>query len=172
MEKILNHRDRYICSVPSSEQVKEKFNDFLAQLDKLNRQSYDQLAQDAEKMENQKDKIADLKNKLLIREKNKKSLEKELLSSAELLEELNTEKTNSIVENMEMESRKNQTKARKTSMSDEKIFEEGSTIVITDRRDYTHKFYYDIDDEKIEEKLWEEIEKCADFDLKKNSPPH
>ncbi|XP_074106036.1 uncharacterized protein LOC141531867 [Cotesia typhae] len=195
MEKILNHRDRYICSVPSSEQVKEKFNDFLAQLDKLNRQSYDQLAQDAEKMENQKDKIADLKNKLLIREKNKKSLEKELLSSAELLEELNTEKTNSIVENMEMESRKNQTKARKTSMSDEKIFEEGrkklnyyriltnikwdyqdvrTSIkgVITDRRDYTHKFYYDIDDEKIEEKLWEEIEKCADFDLKKNSPPH
>ncbi|CAD6241112.1 GSCOCG00009147001-RA-CDS [Cotesia congregata] len=195
MEKILNHRDRYICSVPSSEQVKEKFNDFLSQLDKLNRQSYDQLSQDAEKIQNQKDKIADLKDKLLIGEKEKKSLEKELLSQAELLEELNTEKTHTIAENIEIESRKNQMKPKKNTSSDDQIFERERTKlmyyrmltnikwdyqdvrtsirgVVTNRKDYTQKFHYDNDDEKIEEKLWEEIEKCADFDPKKDSPPH
>ncbi|KAH0561431.1 uncharacterized protein LOC123265874 [Cotesia glomerata] len=195
MEKILNHRDRYICSVPSSEVVKEKFNDLLAQLDKLNRQSYDQLAQDAEKIQNQKDKITDLKKKLLIGEKNKKSFEKELLSQAELLEELNTEKTHIIVENIEIESRKNQIKPKKNTSNDDQIFERERIKLkyyrmltnikwdyqdvrtsirglITNRKDYTQKFYYDNDDEKVEEKLWKEIEKCADFDLKKDSPPH
>lgn len=43
MDKILSQRDRYISSIPHSEQMKEKFRNFIGQLDKINRHNIEQL---------------------------------------------------------------------------------------------------------------------------------
>ncbi|XP_014299988.2 meiosis-specific nuclear structural protein 1 [Microplitis demolitor] len=196
MDKILSQRDRYISSIPHSEQMKEKFRNFIGQLDKINRHNIEQLTQESKKIERLKETISEKEDQLLVEEKKKNYLNNELENQAELLEELPNEKSRLIIEKMELESRKNQLKATKPSNTDQKLLEHGRKKLeyyriltgirwdypmlktctkgyVTNRQDYTKEFCFNEDDERTEEKIWEEIGKCVEiYEEKENSAPN
>ncbi|KAK0084011.1 hypothetical protein PV325_007784 [Microctonus aethiopoides] len=198
MDKILAIQEK--CSAPNFEEVKEIIRTATVQLGRLNRDDKERFLEERKKLEGLKEKIVDQQDRLSIEVQNLNSMDNELTNHNKLMKELEAERNRYYSENSESEAKRKQLKIVKPSTTDQKILELGrrkydyykvltgirwdypsmKTAVkgfVTNGENYLKPFCFDINDDRIESKLWREIEKRTNHNMikcgqKENSSPN
>ncbi|XP_053598815.1 uncharacterized protein LOC128667281 [Microplitis demolitor] len=192
MDKILAQREKYFSSIPEKKDTKEKFRNFISQLDQIKYKNYDQLADQNKIIDDLNDKNKRHKDKLSIEEQKLNCLLNDFENLIDPMEELGNELKFLVFENLKDEFKKNEMKSIKPSPRDKQILEcrrkklkyykdltgiawNYSTIknctagFVSNGRDYIQSFCLDKNDKKTEIKLWKEISKCAGSHVEKIS---